>query len=394
MTTAASAGATPARLYKRRLSLLVVAHVANDAYFGFLPPLLPLLVERLDLPLSLVGLLATTLSVTGAMGQPVFGYFADRLRQGWLLALGPLGGAFMAFMVYMPGFWTLFLLLLVAGAGSACFHPVASVIASQSSGPRKGLGMSVYIAGGRLGMALGAGMATLIVTRWGIEGVPYAALFGLVVGVPLLFAAPPFGGSASAAPMGFRTTLRSLRAVFRPLLLLWVVNLARTAVTMAVHTFIPLYIVAGGGTVGAGGWAVSLFLLAAAAGGVYGGHLSDRFGRRGVTIGALLLGTPTLAVAFMVGEPLRTLFLMASGAAYYSQMGVSVTYAQEIAPAHAALVSGFMLGVMWFVASVSMIGVGALADLVGLATALPVFCLSVGGAGLLLSFGLPRLKND
>ena len=60
------AGAVPERLKKRRITLLIVAHVANDSYFGFLPPLLPLIVERMDLPLSLAGLLATTLSVTAS----------------------------------------------------------------------------------------------------------------------------------------------------------------------------------------------------------------------------------------------------------------------------------------------------------------------------------------
>ena len=157
MTDSAVAGAVPERLKKRRISLLIVAHVANDSYFGFLPPLLPLIVERMDLPLSLAGLLATTLSVTGAVGQPLFGYFADRIRKGWLLALGPLGGALLAFMLYMPNFWILMLLMLIAGSGSACFHPVASVIAGQSAGARKGFGMSLYVAGGPPGRWTGLG---------------------------------------------------------------------------------------------------------------------------------------------------------------------------------------------------------------------------------------------
>ena len=219
------AGAVPERLKKRRISLLIVAHVANDSYFGFLPPLLPLIVERMDLPLSLAGLLATTLSVTGAVGQPLFGYFADRIRKGWLLALGPLGGALLAFMLYMPNFWILMLLMLIAGSGSACFHPVASVIAGQSAGARKGFGMSLYVAGGRLGVGLGSGVATFIVTRWGIDAMPYASLFGIIIGAPLLFFSPPIREVGRGASQSFMQTIRMLRLVFRPLFLLWVVNL-------------------------------------------------------------------------------------------------------------------------------------------------------------------------
>lgn len=391
MRNTAAAGASPERLKKRRISLLIVSHVANDSYFGFLPPLLPLIVERMDLPLSLAGLLATTLSVTGAVGQPLFGYFADRLRKGWLLALGPLGGALLAFMLYMPNFWLLMLLMLVAGSGSACFHPVASVIAGQSSGARKGFGMSLYVAGGRLGVGLGAGMATFIVTRWGIDAIPYASLVGILVGIPLLFVSPPIRAAGSGgASQGFAQTVRMLGFVFRPLFLLWLVNLCRTTVTMTVQVFLPIYIIAKGGSLAAGGTAITLFLFAAALGGIYGGHLSDVFGRRVVTIAAICAGTPALGMAFLFDEPFRTLFVALSGAAFYAQMGVSVTYAQEIAPEHAALVSSFMLGVVWFAASIGMIAVGGLADFIGVETALPVVCMAFGLVGSLLSFGLPR----
>ena len=112
---------------------LVVSHIANDSYFGFLPPILPLIVLQMDLPLSLAGLLASMLAITGAVGQPVFGYFSDRTRKGWLIALGPIGGALMTLLVYMPNYGSMLVLFLVAGAGSACFHPVASVIATQIS---------------------------------------------------------------------------------------------------------------------------------------------------------------------------------------------------------------------------------------------------------------------
>ncbi len=391
MRNTAAAGASPERLKKRRISLLIVSHIANDSYFGFLPPLLPLIVERMDLPLSLAGLLATTLSVTGAVGQPLFGYFADRLRKGWLLALGPLGGALLAFMLYMPNFWLLMLLMLVAGSGSACFHPVASVIAGQSSGARKGFGMSLYVAGGRLGVGLGAGMATFIVTRWGIDAIPYASLVGILVGIPLLFVSPPIRAAGSGgASQGFAQTVRMLGFVFRPLFLLWLVNLCRTTVTMTVQVFLPIYIIAKGGSLAAGGTAITLFLFAAALGGIYGGHLSDVFGRRVVTIAAICAGTPALGMAFLFDEPFRTLFVALSGAAFYAQMGVSVTYAQEIAPEHAALVSSFMLGVVWFAASIGMIAVGGLADFIGVETALPVICMAFGLVGSLLSFGLPR----
>ena len=76
-------------------------------------------------------------------------------------------------------------------------------LASQSSGHRRGLGVSIYVAGGRLGMAVGAGMATFIVTRLGFEWLPLAAALGLAVGIPVLFLAPPFADIGDKAPVSF-----------------------------------------------------------------------------------------------------------------------------------------------------------------------------------------------
>ncbi len=381
------------QVQKRKLSSLVVAHIANDSYFGFLPPILPLLVAQMDLSLSLAALLGSMFSFTGAVGQPLFGYFSDRVRKGWLIALGPIGGALMTLLIYMPNYSSMLLLLLFAGIGSACFHPVASVIAAQISGNRKGFGVSVYVAGGRLGMSLGAAAATIIVTNWGLEAIPIAGLFGFLIGSVFFFIAPTIEKSSDAPAMNFRATLQSLKTVGRPLILMWIVNLCRTTVTMSVGTFMPLYIVGGGGSIGEGGWAVTLFLISAAMGGIYGGHLSDRIGRRTIMIGGLLIGTPIIGIAFMMDGILQILFLMLAGAVFYGPMGVSVTYAQEAAPEHKALVSGFMLGVVWFFSSMIIIGVGALSDIFGLLTVLPLICVILGGAGAAIAFTLPQLDS-
>lgn len=418
MTSASSVGEAAVRVQKRKLSSLVIAHVANDSFFGFLPPILPLLVVQMSLTDSLAALLASTFALTGAVGQPLFGYFSDRVRKGWLIALGPILGGLMTLLVYMPNYPAMLLLLLFAGTGSACFHPVASVIATHISGNRKGLGVSIYVAGGRLGVGLGAAAATFIVTTWGLEAIPIGGAVGVLIGLPYLFLAPSIESSSTATVMNFGETLRSLKSVGRPLILMWFVNLSRTIVTMAVGTFMPLYIVRGGGSIGEGGWAVTLFLFSAAAGGIYGGHLSDRIGRRTVMIGGMLIGTPVLGASFLaeeilpialmigklIGMPepgasfltegiIQTALLMASGAILYAPMGVSVTYAQEVSPDHKALVSSFMLGVVWFFASMSTIGVGALSDLIGLSTVLPLICVAVGGIGAILAFGLPRITH-
>ncbi len=107
----------------------------------------------------------------------------------------------------------------------------------------------------------------------------------------------------------------------------------------------------------------------------------------------MLFGTPVLGASFLAEGMWQTVLLMMSGAILYAPMGVSVTYAQEVSPDHKALVSSFMLGVVWFFSSIIIIGVGALSDLIGLLTVLPLTCVIVGAAGSVFAFVLPRIDS-
>src|SRR5207245_10966992 len=74
----------------RRLVLAATAaHFLNDFYVAFLAPLLPLVVAKFNLSLALAGLLATVLTTSAAMTQPLFGIMAERLKRRTFVILGP-----------------------------------------------------------------------------------------------------------------------------------------------------------------------------------------------------------------------------------------------------------------------------------------------------------------
>tara|TARA_A100001037_G_scaffold110751_1_gene101022 strand:+ start:30251 stop:31444 length:1194 start_codon:yes stop_codon:yes gene_type:complete len=380
---------------RKKLSFLVIAHIANDSCFGFLSPIIPILKEMLNIPLSLVGFLGPTLAATGALGQPIFGMIADRFQKNWLLAIGPVLGGLIAFATTVNSIPILFLLLFIAGLGSACFHPIASVRAVQFSGQRKGLGVSIYIAGGRMGVSLGAAMATFVVTKFGVERLPYTCIVVFLIGFLLLFLNLDTGQDVKKEKSEKNPIdLRSLGTVFRSLMGLWFINYFRTVVTMSISFYLSIYLIEKGNSFADGGFSISFFLFAAAIGGICGGYFSDLFGRRLVIILSLLIGTPCLGISLYSDDFfVRLLFLILSGAAFYSQMGVSVTYAQEMIPEHAALASSFMLGVVWFCSSMTMPFIGVIADYFGILTVMPFTCIFFGTLGLLLALRLPKLEN-
>lgn len=70
--------------------LVALAHAVNDMYAVFLAPLLPRLMTKLDITITLAAALAMTLSLAASLLQPLMGYLADRLGRRFFVAAGPL----------------------------------------------------------------------------------------------------------------------------------------------------------------------------------------------------------------------------------------------------------------------------------------------------------------
>lgn len=110
------------------LWLLALAHWAIDLLTHLLPPVMPLLVRELDLSVARVAALATALSVSSGLLQPVLGVAVDKGGRAWLLPVSLLWcGVFMAVFGLATSYWVLMAAALLAGLGAALFHPLASV---------------------------------------------------------------------------------------------------------------------------------------------------------------------------------------------------------------------------------------------------------------------------
>src|SRR2546426_3471599 len=172
----------------RRLVLAATAaHFLNDFYVAFPARLLPLVVAKFNLSLALAGLVATVLPPSAAMTQPLFGIMADRLKRRIFVILGPtLTVLAMGLMGLAPTYALLMALLLIAGTGTASFHPQGASTAGEASGHRKGTGLSLSSAG--------ADSAT----RWA----PPASRSSWPPGGPERPGLAPFPGSPPFSPFG------------------------------------------------------------------------------------------------------------------------------------------------------------------------------------------------
>ena len=100
--------------------LLASGHLLNDFYCNFLPILLPLLTLRLDLSLTMSGLLVMLLSATANVLQPFLGYLMDKYNLNRLLLLAiPFGAVCICSAGYIKNTPMLFLAVGLSGIATA-----------------------------------------------------------------------------------------------------------------------------------------------------------------------------------------------------------------------------------------------------------------------------------
>ncbi|HET9582014.1 MAG TPA: MFS transporter [Gemmatimonadota bacterium] len=368
---------------------IAVLHGVNDAYASFLHPLLPRLMSRLDLTISDAAVLTTTLAVSAALAQPLFGHLSDLRGRRILIAAGPAAtGAFLSLMGLASGFGTLVLLLVLGGLGSAAFHPAAAATAARvTAGPGSGLRHAVFSFGGAAGYAAGPLLAVLVVGWRGLEGLWVAMLPAFVLAGALWFALPadPVRDRLAGRPRpdaadGRRPALsHRAGALFAgPIALVFGISALTAFVQRVFLTMEPIIMAAAGKSEIAGAAALTVYLAAQAGGTLGGGWLADRVDRRNLLVGITLLAFPAyfLALWLPAGGAPSLVFVALAGALGMAVLPPIVVIAQEAAPGRAALNSGIVMGLAWATGSIGVLGAGVLGDMLG-ARAAALVCTPV-----------------
>ncbi len=373
--------------------LIAAGHFVNDAYTGCLAPLLPLLMTRLEFPVSRAGVLASVLSASTSLSQPIFGALSDRFGKRHFVFLGPLlTGIFICSLGYSNSYLMLIPLLMLSGLGSSVFHPTAAAMVSRISGPRKEWGMSLFITLGNFGHAISPLLVVPVVISFGFEAMPLLILPAIGIAV-LLFRRLPQNYSLPAVPKDFLHHHQRKNRRW-PVFLHIVISMLRSLMISGFSTFIPLYMHSRGHSLFAAGATTTVFQAVGAIGALWSGHIASRVDRRRTIMTTLFVAAPALVGFLYLPSWLALLSLAASGILLYFSFPLNIVMAQELYPHRAGMVSALMIGVSWGLAGLMMTPVGFVAESAGLESAL----LALAVAGLIagcIAWFLPkeRLEN-
>jgi len=370
------------------LAALVVGHATADACINFIPPLWPEFQVKLDLSATDIGVLIGLVSIATNFGQPLFGYLGDRFRVPHMVALGPIIVGLFVGLAALPEHVLAFgALYVLAGVGTALFHPQGATLAGRVSGARRGLGMAAFSAGGAVGYGLGALVGVLLYERFGWPGLFGATVLGGLTGA-MVFAVNPGARYPDTATEPMRLHTHVLPHLSR-VTVLFILVAIRAMVIIVFTNFVALAVREWGGSVRAGAWLISTMIITGGVGNFVGGWASDHVGRRNITVLSLLACAPAFYLFLRLGLPAGYILLPIAGFLAQASVSVNIVQGQELMPGAQGVASSLTMGAAWGVGGLFLPLAGAAADAFGTVAMLLVVAWVPVIAGV-LGFWVPE----
>jgi MFS family permease len=125
--------------------------------FGLIAPFLPFYAESLGADAVAIGVLLSSFMVTRALLATPFGNLSDRIGRKWIVGVGAVMYALLAFFFTLPGDWIgLIFVRAFQGVASAMVWPVGEALLVDSVPEKKrGQAIGTYIFAANLGWVLG-----------------------------------------------------------------------------------------------------------------------------------------------------------------------------------------------------------------------------------------------
>ncbi len=297
---------------------LSAAHLMHDTFSAFLAPILPLLIAKLGMSLSVTAFLDITRRLPSLL-NPFLGLLAERTGTKFFVILTPAVTAVsMCLLGQANSVVMLIILLFAAGISATLFHIPSPVLVKEASGDKIGTGMSFFMVGGELARTLGPLLITAAVSWWCLEEIykliPLGVLASLILYVKLKdldVQRPPKKDKELGDTGRILKENGSFLAVIGGFILF------QAAMKSSLTLYLPVYLTGQGASLWFAGGSLSVLQLFGVLGAFFSGNLSDRIGRRNtllissagsIVFMALFILTHHIVVLAFLG-----LFLLSTG---------------------------------------------------------------------------------
>ena len=355
---------------KKIIKTLSFGHFTIDAYSGFLNPIMPFIAAKIGISMAIATVLISISNLTSSLSQPFFGYLADRWQRRFFIFWGMLlASIFLSCLGIANNIFTLIICLLFGHMGVSFFHPQATSFAySNSECKTNSKELSIFIAMGTFGFALGPAISSGITQLWGLEKLPFACVFGLVMAFVLLKNVPKITTVEKEKPKA--SLLLALKKIFsnKPVSILVFASIVKSFVVSSFQIILPFYWKNINYSVAIIGIILFVFMLAGALGVVLSPVVEKKLGVKNVFYISLISVLP-LGLIFYFGNGQGILSFIAFiliGFVSFLAVPVNMSMAQRLMPEFKSMISGFIGGFSWGVIGLILPLVSLLAENIGI----------------------------
>ena len=292
--------------------------------------MLPLLIEKFGISLSVAGLLEVVRRVP-SLFNPFIGLLADKICMKYLVIFTPgISSITMSLLGVSSSLIIVFILLFVTGISSALFHIPSPVMIKNFSGVKTGTGMSFFMFGGELARTVGPLLITAALSLWGLEGSYRVMPLGIVASIILFFKLRDVSSLKSKnnrkKVKGAKETIKELIPFF---LFIIGFQLFRGGMKSALTLYLPTYLIGSGESLWIAGISLSVLQLAGVAGTFGAGLISDRIGHRNLLL-ITAVASPLVMWAFVTANNMMMIpLLIIVGFLLFSSVPVVLALVQE-----------------------------------------------------------------
>lgn len=374
---------------RSKVLLISFAHFAHDVFSAFLAPLLPLIIEKLGLSLSMVALLDIVRRIP-ALFNPLLGLVAEKKDVKYFVILTPAITAIsMSLIGLAPSYTVLIILLLVSGISSALFHIPSPTMVKMASGDKTGTGMSYYMVGGEFARTLGPILVTASVSWWGLEGVYKLMPIGIIASYILYLKLKDFETHVKAKKVEKGDTKALLLKYRGFFLTIAAFVIFQSAMRSSLTLYLPIYLVQNGESLWYAGIALSILQFSGVLGVFLSGKISDTIGR----YQTLLLSAIGSAIFMAVFIYFQNMFILAIlGFFVFASTPVLIAFVQDTDTNMPTFMNSVYMSINFGVSSIIVFGIGYLGDTIGLNDTF-IICNMMAFGTILIAFLFKRYQE-
>ena len=373
--------------YKSRVIAISTGHFLHDIYSSFLAPMLPLLIDKLGMSLSLAGLLDVIRRIPSLI-NPFIGIIADRSDVRYMVIFTPaIMGIAMSFIGMSPNYPTLAILLFVAGLSAAFFHVPSPVLIRKFSKGKTAQGMGYYMFGGEIARTLGPLIITAAISWWGLEGsyrvLPISLIASIILYIKLGSIKHIKIDRRKQNPINGRNIWKKYIRLFSGISGYLFFNAGMKAF---LTLYLVVYLTGKGNSLWVSSISLSVLQLAGAAGSFFSGYISNRLRYRGTLLLSSIL-SPILVLGLFFFSNLTIPFLILAGLTFFLAPPVIMAIVQEQSSSRPAFMNSIYMTISFVINALMVLFVGALSDRIGLnSTILVTSIMAFGSIGFVFLF--------